>query len=677
MKKICLVLPLLFSITFNAIAQKQAEQKINIDSLIGVALKDSMRINFGMNKDSLLRLLPSAKTAAKRIKLVYQIIDYGRDLSARSLQYHYKILEWSRKHNDPVIEAIITAELGFSQYSNGDNVIGIKNCIAAVKMAEKTKNAQAIAIVYDNLENCTTDKNEALKYGFKTLHFSRIANDTLFVGYALNNLSTAYLALQKKDSARYYAVECLKWSVEKRHPILMPDAVLTLADFEEDKRQLGLMKSAETMARNAGDNYQVSQIAVAIGSYYYKRNKVDSALYYAHIGYNLAKNGGSLGLILKPTALLAKIFEKRRADSTLRYTVEYYTLRDSVRNVAKTLQAQAIIFNDEQARRDAEAKQAAYETTVRYYAMAAAAVFLLILAIILWRNNRKRKQANELLQEQRDQVQETLDELEATQNQLIQSEKMASLGELTAGIAHEIQNPLNFVNNFSEVSIELVDEMAIELTKGDKEEAKAIASDIKQNLEKIRFHGGRADGIVKGMLQHSRTGSGAKELTDLNNLADESLRLAYHGLRAKDKLFNADMVTHFDAELPKINIVPQDISRVLINLFNNAFYAVRQRQKKAGRDYLPTVEVSTSLFTNPTGGQGVYIRVKDNGTGIPEDIREKIMQPFFTTKPTGQGTGLGLSLSYDIIVKGHNGKINVDSEVGEYTEFAIWLPLKK
>jgi len=281
------------------------------------------------------------------------------------------------------------------------------------------------------------------------------------------------------------------------------------------------------------------------------------------------------------------------------------------------------------------------------------------------------------LQNQKDELQETLQELKTTQAQLIQSEKMASLGELTAGIAHEIQNPLNFVNNFSEVSMELVDEMEVELTKGDKDEAKAIASDIKQNLEKIRFHGGRADSIVKGMLQHSRAGSGAKELTDLNALADDALRLSYHGMRAKDKLFNADMVTHFDLELPKINIVPQDISRMLINLFNNAFYAVRQRQKKAGRDYIPTVEVSTSLFTNPTGGQGVYIRVKDNGTGIPEDIREKIMQPFFTTKPTGQGTGLGLSLSYDIIVKGHSGKINVDSEVGEYTEFAVWLPLKK
>jgi two-component system NtrC family sensor kinase len=271
---------------------------------------------------------------------------------------------------------------------------------------------------------------------------------------------------------------------------------------------------------------------------------------------------------------------------------------------------------------------------------------------------------------QKEALEQTVQELKATQAQLIQQEKLASLGELTAGIAHEIQNPLNFVNNFSEVSMELIDEMNEELAKGDAEEAAAIAEDIKQNLEKIRHHGKRADGIVKGMLQHSRASTGQKEPADINVLADEYLRLAYHGLRAKDKMFNAELITHLDAGLPKVNIIPQDVGRVMLNLFTNAFYATMQKKKLHGSDYKPTVSVTTRVHQDE-----VVITVRDNGTGIPEDVKDKIMQPFFTTKPTGEGTGLGLSLSYDIIVKGHGGKINVDTAEGEFTEFTISLPL--
>ena len=275
------------------------------------------------------------------------------------------------------------------------------------------------------------------------------------------------------------------------------------------------------------------------------------------------------------------------------------------------------------------------------------------------------------LVKQKENLQEIVEELKATQDQLIQSEKMASLGELTAGIAHEIQNPLNFVNNFSEVSMELIEEMTEELEKGDKDEAIAIASDIRQNLEKIRHHGQRADGIVKGMLQHSRASSTTKESTDINKLADEYMRLSYHGLRAKDKSFNAHLEMHLAENLPVVDVVPQDIGRVLLNMFNNAFYAVQQKSKEVGADFKPTVAVTTLT----TGGM-LTIKVRDNGTGIPEAIKEKIMQPFFTTKPTGEGTGLGLSLSYDIVVKAHGGKIDIDSKEGEYTEFTIKLPLK-
>ncbi|HRH51133.1 MAG TPA: ATP-binding protein [Panacibacter sp.] len=280
----------------------------------------------------------------------------------------------------------------------------------------------------------------------------------------------------------------------------------------------------------------------------------------------------------------------------------------------------------------------------------------------------KEDQALKLLQEKQ-RLEFTLTELRATQSQLIQSEKMASLGELTAGIAHEIQNPLNFVNNFSEVSNELIDEMNEELGKGDIEEAKAIASDIQQNLEKITHHGKRAEAIVKGMLQHSRTSSGQKELTDLNALADEYLRLSYHGLRAKDKTFNADFKTDFDESIGSINIIPQDIGRVLLNLYNNAFYAVAEKKKQQPEGYEPTVSVSTKKANGK-----IEVSVKDNGNGIPQKIVDKIFQPFFTTKPTGQGTGLGLSLSYDI-VKAHSGEIKVESKEREGTTFTIHLPV--
>ncbi|MBR2649644.1 MAG: hypothetical protein IKD55_12430 [Sediminibacterium sp.] len=295
----------------------------------------------------------------------------------------------------------------------------------------------------------------------------------------------------------------------------------------------------------------------------------------------------------------------------------------------------------------------------------AALIIVSAAAFFAYRQFQLSKKANKLLRE--------------TQSQLIQSEKMASLGELTAGIAHEIQNPLNFVNNFSEVSVELIKEMVDEVEKGNTEEVKAIAGDLVGNLEKINHHGQRASDIVKGMLQHSRTSSGQKEPTDINALCDEYLRLAYHGLRAKDKSFNAEFKTELDTSIPKVNIVPQDMGRVILNLINNAFFAVAERSRneekkseisnlESGERYTPTVTVSTKNL-----GNKIEIRVSDNGTGIPNDIKEKIFQPFFTTKPTGQGTGLGLSLSYDI-VKAAGGEIKLSSVDGKGTSFTILIP---
>ncbi|MGM9506392.1 sensor histidine kinase [Larkinella sp. GY13] len=276
------------------------------------------------------------------------------------------------------------------------------------------------------------------------------------------------------------------------------------------------------------------------------------------------------------------------------------------------------------------------------------------------------------LTRQKEELEQTLTELKATQDQLIQREKMASLGELTAGIAHEIQNPLNFVNNFSEVSVELIEELKEERRREDRdiELEEELLTDLTQNLQKITHHGKRADSIVKGMLQHSRTSTPQREPTDLNNLADEYLRLAYHGLRASDKSFNATLIMDFDEHLGKVSVVPQDMGRVLLNLFTNAFYATEQKRKTGLASYQPTVQVSTKRLSD----EQIEIRVRDNGCGIPKTVLNKIYQPFFTTKPTGQGTGLGLSLSYDIVTKGHSGALTVETEEGEFTEFIIQLP---
>jgi len=273
------------------------------------------------------------------------------------------------------------------------------------------------------------------------------------------------------------------------------------------------------------------------------------------------------------------------------------------------------------------------------------------------------------LESAKDEVDKALDELKQTQVQLIQSEKMASLGELTAGIAHEIQNPLNFVNNFSEVSNELLEEMRSQIDNGDTSEAKQIAEDVKKNLEKILFHGKRADAIVKGMLQHSRSSSGQKEMTDINALADEYIRLAYHGLRAKNKSFNANFKCDFDNSIGKISVIPQDMGRVLLNLVNNAFYTVSEKKAQGNGTYEPMVSIQTKKY-----GSTIEIIVQDNGNGIPPKVLDKIFQPFFTTKPTGQGTGLGLSLSYDIITKGHGGQLKVETKEGAGTQFIILLP---
>ena len=315
-----------------------------------------------------------------------------------------------------------------------------------------------------------------------------------------------------------------------------------------------------------------------------------------------------------------------------------------------------------QAKKDEEARESKTRQNFAIIALTILILAVLTIALIQMRNNKTKQKANKLLES-------ALTDLKSTQAQLIQSEKLASLGELTAGIAHEIQNPLNFMNNFSEVNHELIQEMEQEIDGGNLENLKTIAADIKSNEAKISHHGKRADAIVKGMLQHTRSSGGIKQPTDINALAEEYLKLSYHGFRAKESGFNANIHTDFDGRLCKINIIPQEIGRVFLNLFNNAFYAVKEKRLQHTNGYEPTIRVSTVAVTG-----GMELRIADNGNGIPKKILDKIFQPFFTTKPTGQGTGLGLSLSYDII-KAHGGELKVESKEGEGAEFVVLIPV--
>ena len=392
---------------------------------------------------------------------------------------------------------------------------------------------------------------------------------------------------------------------------------------------------------------------------------------------------------------MAEIYQDKDPKEALRYYTMAAAAKDSVYGATNIQALETIISQANEREKEIAATKRAYEIKMQRYAFITGIIILLVIAFTLYRNNRQKQKTNGLLAYQKEKVENTLSELKSTQSQLIQSEKMASLGELTAGIAHEIQNPLNFVNNFSEVNKEMLEELKSERLRENAERDEglenAIIDDLIANEEKIIHHGKRADAIVKGMLQHSRASSGKKEPTDINALCDEYLRLSYHGMRAKDKDFNEVPIaigikTDFDESIGKINIVPQDIGRVLLNLFNNAFYAVNARQRNIVNEqkdgnfisYKPTVSVSTKKSEN-----SVFITVSDNGNGIPESIKEKIFQPFFTTKPTGQGTGLGLSLSYDIIkaeggeikVESKDGEARLDDPVGRGTNFIIQLPV--
>ena len=424
-----------------------------------------------------------------------------------------------------------------------------------------------------------------------------------------------------------------------------------------------------------GDLINRGRAQQRIAEVYHQLHQLDSSLTYARLAFITCEQASQKLWQLYASNLLVKLFqEQNKLDSAFYYQQAALVIKDSVFSPEKFQRLQLLTSTEQQRQQEILQAQESFKNKIKLYALLAALGVFLLIAIILYRNNRQKQKANALLHSQKSEIQNTLVELKATQSQLIQSEKMASLGELTAGIAHEIQNPLNFVNNFSEVNKELIEELNAERLKPKAEKNEQleneILKDIKENEEKINHHGKRADAIVKGMLQHSRSSSGQKEPTDINALVDEYLRLAYHGLRAKDNSFNATIKTEFNPSIGNINIISQDIGRVILNLLTNAFYAVQENKKQQLASYEPQVTVKTSKI--PPWGVGALISVRDNGPGIPQKVLDKIFQPFFTTKPTGQGTGLGLSLSYDII-KAHGGELTVKTKEGEGAEFIIEL----
>lgn len=410
-----------------------------------------------------------------------------------------------------------------------------------------------------------------------------------------------------------------------------------------------------------------SDINAGIARLFIRKGETDSAKHYAIAAfYNANKSTYKKGIITS-AGILTELYGATQPAKALEYYKIMNAAKDSLFGTANIQTIQSLVEREDARQREAEAAALAYHNRLRWIAVLTGLAGLLIIAFILFRSNRQKQRANLLLNDQKRQIEKMLAELTSTQKQLILSEKMASLGELTAGIAHEIQNPLNFVNNFSDMNCELLGEMQTALEQKDYGEASEIAKDVVLNEQKIHHHGKRAESIVKGMLEHSRTGSGLAEPTDINGLADEYLRLAYHGFRARDKSFNSELVTSFDPSLQKVKLMRQDFARVLLNLFNNAFYAMAERSRQEN-NFKPILTVTTAQQDGK-----ILVSVTDNGYGIPGSIADKIFQPFFTTKPTGQGTGLGLSLAYDIITKGHGGTLNFES-TDKGTVFRIQLP---
>ncbi|MFZ1799301.1 MAG: tetratricopeptide repeat protein [Chitinophagaceae bacterium] len=563
-----------------------------------------------------------------------------------ALMYQQKGLSLAQKTGDHENEANMLINIANTYYSIGDTVKAIQNYLNADEIAKKIHAKRIELFVYTNLSSIYIDTHDWVKAYDFAMKAANLASETGDVGQQAASLSTASMSLA-------YQNRFAEATQISKKAIILADSSTQPLNILQAYQGMGLIFFLQKKYKEAIPYFEKSIEALG-GEDNYDQN-------IAEIYKNLStcyENTGNYQKALKNYQMGVSISDSISKTDNVRKATEVSMNYDFQKK--QEVQKAEQVLKDKISR----SKQTAL--------LVGLGIFLL-LAIAAFAGFKNKQKANALLRQQKAEIESTLGKLKSTQAQLIQSEKMASLGELTAGIAHEIQNPLNFVNNFSEVSNELIDEMNEELEKGDIEEAKAIAADVKQNLIKINHHGNRAGDIVKGMLQHSRSSTGVKEPADINALADEYLRLAYHGLRSKDKNFNATLKTSFDESIGKINVIPQDIGRVILNLITNAFYAVDEKKKQIGEGYEPTVSITTKKINHTSDSYRIEINVADNGNGIPSSIKEKIFQPFFTTKPTGQGTGLGLSLSYDI-VKAHGGELQMETKEGEGSTFIIQLP---
>jgi signal transduction histidine kinase len=603
----------------------------------------------------------------------------------KSLEYYKKSYALAEKINYNKALPGILNNIGIVYLNQGNYPEALNTFYSSLKEAEAIGDKFVIGSTINNIAivHFYQGKMDEAELAYqKAVKLGTEIPDTIFTILAYSNLGE--VNLEQNDPVK--ALKNLNIGYELAMKINNPQMLvqttntLGIAYFKSDSldKAISQFETALKLSKQYGYSTAICKALIGLAKAKYKKGALNDALKDGLEGLQKAEEMGQAQMQRDANAIIASIYEASgKGNDALSYYKRYKLFSDSLNNLASERAAVTSKASYELSKKELEfERKNLRQQWLTFSAFAA----LFTFGIILWIINRNRKrldyayhdlqQKNTVIEAQKAEAEETLSKLKAAQSQLIQSEKMASLGELTAGIAHEIQNPLNFVNNFSDLNKELIDDMRKALHIGDSEEALQIAADIHENQDKISSHGKRADSIVKGMLQHSRTSSGQKEPIDLNALADEYLRLSYHGLRAKDKSFNVRLETSFDKQIGKINVIPQDIGRVLLNLYNNAFYAVMEKKKNAGQDYEPVVSVKTKMQDGK-----FMLSVSDNAMGVPDKIKEKIFQPFFTTKPAGQGTGLGLSLSYDIITKGHGGEIHLETTEGTGTTFIIQLPL--
>jgi two-component system, NtrC family, sensor kinase len=661
-----------------------------------VAMIDSLKNELSKAKYDTTKILILDKlTIALTTSNPTQALRYGREAWALS----------SKKKYDKG-KVLIALSSGQIMLNTSDYAEALNKLLEARYVAEKSQMTKEIISINLKLALLYTNRKQ-FKSALEYLSKANQIKDSLQISdheYALNQTSGyVYKDMGEFQKALNFFKNAYQNLLKKKsnHQLSTTSYYIGSTFAALNQRDSALSYFRKSLSFQS--KFHEGRVYYGLSTIFKASNKLDSAIFYAQKALKSSNRNQPLPISVLSAQLLSDLYEKKNdLKEALKYNNIAIAEKDSLFSQEQTRQIERLAYDEKErelmTQRRIEIHQADLEDKIKIYGLSTLLFVVLLVLFFLYRNNKIKHKANLLLHNQKEEIdiqrnkaEKALQDLKATQTQLIQSEKLASLGELTAGIAHEIQNPLNFVNNFSELSGELIDEMNEEIDNGNLEEVKAISGDLKQNLEKINHHGKRASSIVKGMLEHSRISTGVKELTDINKLADEYLRLSYHGLRAKDKSFNSDFKTDFDENLPKIAVIPQDFGRVLLNLFNNAFYAVASTGTPAAtlshrNGFLPKVTVSTRLHRSLSVAAGVPVEasdvndwveilVKDNGTGMSEATKAKIFQPFFTTKPTGQGTGLGLSLSYDIITNGHGGTIEVESIEGEGSTFTIKLPL--